>query len=71
LAVAKGSTLPNTAEVTSSSIAFANLESKELNFTLTQETTVSLGFVASITGTGGTGMFSKIESVSLFTVQYL
>jgi hypothetical protein len=71
LSVAAGNDLPNAADVTGSSIAFSNLESKVLNFTLTGPTTVSIGFVCSLTGTSGTGMYSKIASVKLYSIQYL
>ena len=71
LSVAAGNDLPNASDVTGSSIAFSNLESKVLNFTLTAPTTVSIGFVCSLTGTSGTGMYSKIASVKLYSIQYL
>ncbi|WP_162818019.1 DUF4998 domain-containing protein [Niabella yanshanensis] len=71
LSVAVGNDLPNASDVTGSSIAFSNLESKVLNFTLTAPTTVSIGFVCSLTGTSGTGMYSKIASVKLYSIQYL
>lgn len=71
LSVAAGNDLPNASDVTGSSIAFSNLESKVLNFTLTGPTTVSIGFVCSLTGTSGTGMYSKIASVKLYSIQYL
>lgn len=71
LAVAAGATLPNIADVTGSSIAFSNLESKVLNFTLDQPMQVSLGFACNLTGTGSTGMYAKIASVKLYTINYL
>lgn len=71
LSVAAGNDLPNASDVTGSSIAFSNLESKVLNFTLAAPTTVSIGFVCSLTGTSGTGMYSKIASVKLYAIEYL
>ncbi|RZK53188.1 MAG: DUF5013 domain-containing protein [Pedobacter sp.] len=71
LAVADGTTLPNVANITSQSIAFSNLESKMLNFTLDASKQVSLGFAATLTGTGSTGMYAKIPSVKLYKINYL
>ncbi|KRT14089.1 hypothetical protein ASU31_21120 [Pedobacter ginsenosidimutans] len=71
LTVAEGTTIPNVANITSSSIAFSNLESKTLNFELLQSKQVSLGFAASLTGTGSTGQYAKIASVKLYKINYL
>jgi hypothetical protein len=71
IAVAEGTTLPNVANITSSSIAFSNLESKTLNFNIDQTKQVSIGFAANLTGTGSTGMYAKIASVRLYKINYL
>ncbi|WP_169306847.1 DUF4998 domain-containing protein [Pedobacter polaris] len=71
MAVAEGTSLPNVANITSSSIAFSNLESKILNFNLDQAKQVSIGFAATLTGTGSTGMYAKIASVRLYKINYL
>lgn len=71
LTVAEGTTVPNVANITGSSIAFSNLESKVLNFELTQAKQVSLGFAASLTGTSSTGQYAKITSVKLYKINYL
>jgi hypothetical protein len=71
LSVAAGNDLPNTSAVTGNGIAFASLESKVLNFTLTEPTTVSIGFVCTLTGSSSAGMYAKIASVKLYAIQYL
>lgn len=71
LTVAQGSTIPDVTSITSGSIAFSSLESKMLNFTLEEAQQVSIGFAATITGTGSTGKYSKITSVRLSTITYL
>ncbi|WP_182921561.1 DUF4998 domain-containing protein [Pedobacter planticolens] len=71
MSVAEGTTIPNVASITSSSIAFSNLESKTLNFNLDQAKQVSLGFAATLTGTSSTGMYAKIASVKLYKITYL
>lgn len=71
LTVASGTTIPDIANITSSSIAFANLESKKLDFTLDQAKQVSIGFAASLTGTSSTGQYAKIASVKLYAINYL
>lgn len=71
LAVAAGTTLPNVADITSASIAFSSFESRMLNFTLEQDSQVSLGFAATLTGTSSTGMYAKIPSVKLYRINYL
>jgi len=71
LTVAEGTTIPNIANITSSSIAFSNLESKLLNFNLDQAKQVSIGFAANLTGTGSTGMYAKIASVRLYKINFL
>lgn len=71
MSVAEGTTIPNVANITSSSIAFSNLESKTLNFNLDQAKQVSIGFAATLTGTSSTGMYAKIASVKLYRITYL
>ena len=71
MSVAAGNTLPNVTAITSGSIAFSNLESKVLNFTLEEAQQVSLGFAATLTGTSSAGQYSKIASVKLSTITYL
>ncbi|MCD8741032.1 DUF5013 domain-containing protein [Mucilaginibacter roseus] len=67
IAVAEGNTLPNVSDITSSSIAFANISAKELNFTLTEQKTVSLGFGVTI---DASGQYIKIKSVRLYKQSY-
>ncbi|WP_165501734.1 DUF4998 domain-containing protein [Pedobacter frigiditerrae] len=71
LTVAEGTSIPNVANITSSSIAFSNLESKLLNFNLDQAKQVSIGFAANLTGTSSTGMYAKIASVRLYQINFL
>jgi len=68
ISVAAGNTLPNVADITSASIAFANISDGKLDFTLTQQTTVSIGFAVSI---ANTGQYIKVGSVALFKQVYL
>lgn len=68
--VAEGTTLPNVSNVTSEAIAFATLDVKIITFTLTEETTVSIGFAATLTGTSSTGQYSKIGWVKLSSIAY-
>jgi len=68
IAVAAGNKLPNVTDITSASIAFANISDGKLNFTLTQQTTVSIGFAVSI---DNSGQYIKIGSVGLFKQVYL
>ena len=68
---AEGTTLPDVSNVPSQALAFATLDVKIITFTLTEETTVSLGFAATLTGTGSTGQYSKIAWVKLSSIAYL
>lgn len=68
VAVAAGNTLPNVADITSNSIAFANISDKVLNFTLAQERTVSIGFAVTI---DDSGQYIKIGNVRLYKQSYL
>src|SRR5690606_12463288 len=68
---AEGTTLPDVSNVTYQALAFATLDVKIITFTLTEETTVSLGFAATLTGTGSTGQYSKIAWVKLSSIAYL
>jgi hypothetical protein len=68
IAVAAGNSLPNVANITGSSIAFANISDKVLNFTLTQDRTVSIGFAVTV---DASGQYIKISSVRLYKQSYL
>ena len=73
IVVANGTTLPNTTDVPSKSIAYVSLSSAtKLAFTLTETTKVSIGFAATLTGgSGSAGFFTKIKYVNLYTTSYL
>ncbi|GGH19222.1 DUF4998 domain-containing protein [Pedobacter zeae] len=62
IAVAVGNTLPNVTDIPTAAIAYANIADGELNFSLTQQTTVSIGFGVSI---ANTGQYIKVGSVKL------
>ncbi|WP_343523092.1 DUF4998 domain-containing protein [Pedobacter sp.] len=62
IAVAAGNTLPNVTDIPTAAIAYANIADGELNFSLTQQTTVSIGFGVSI---ANTGQYIKVGSVKL------
>ncbi|WP_412465770.1 DUF4998 domain-containing protein [Pedobacter sp. KLB.chiD] len=62
IAVAAGNTLPNVTNIPTAAIAYANISDGELNFSLTQQTTVSIGFGVSI---ANTGQYIKVGSVKL------
>lgn len=68
IAVASGNTLPNVGDISSASIAFANIVDGKLDFTLAQQTTVSIGFAVSI---DNSGQYIKVGSVKLFKQAYL
>lgn len=68
IAVAAGNALPNVADITSASIAFANISDGKLDFTLAQQTTVSIGFAVSI---DNSGQYIKVGSVKLIKQAYL
>jgi hypothetical protein len=68
IAVAAGNTLPNVGDITSASIAFANISDGQLDFTLSQQTTVSIGFAVSI---DNSGQYIKVGSVKLIKQAYL
>ncbi|RYF24949.1 MAG: DUF5013 domain-containing protein [Flavobacteriales bacterium] len=68
IAVARGTTLPNVADITSNSIAFANVADRVLDFTLAAETTVSIGFAVSI---DDSGQYIKVGNVRLYKQSYL
>ncbi len=62
IAVAAGNTLPDVANIPTDAIAYTNISSGELNFSLTQQTIVSIGFAVSI---ANTGQYIKVRSVKL------
>ncbi|NII85210.1 DUF5013 domain-containing protein [Pedobacter riviphilus] len=62
IAVAAGNTLPNVTDIPAAAIAYANIADGELNFSLTQQTTVSIGFGVSI---DNSGQYIKVKSVKL------
>ncbi|WP_168202486.1 DUF4998 domain-containing protein [Pedobacter sp. KBS0701] len=62
IAVAAGNTLPNVTNIPTAAIAYSNISSGELNFSLSQQTTVSIGFAVSI---DNSGQYLKIKSVKL------
>ncbi|MBB6236379.1 hypothetical protein HDC90_000990 [Pedobacter sp. AK013] len=62
IAVAAGNTLPNVTDIPAAAIAYANIADGELNFSLTQQTTVSIGFAVSI---DNSGQYIKVKSVKL------
>lgn len=62
VAVAAGNTLPDVTNIPTAAIAYANISDGELNFSLTQQTTVSIGFGVSI---ANTGQYIKVGSVKL------
>ncbi|RYG20515.1 MAG: DUF5013 domain-containing protein, partial [Chitinophagaceae bacterium] len=67
IAVAEGNVLPNVADITSKSIAFANISERELGFTLTKQTTVSIGFAVTV---DNSGQYIKIGNVRLYKQSY-
>lgn len=78
LVVAEGTTLPNVTDIPSRAIGYTNIIMSEtvkqtkLEFTLTHETQVSIGFAATMTGSNGSnGFYTKIGSVRLYSVEYL
>jgi len=73
IVVANGTSLPNVTDVPSKSIAYVSLSSAtKLAFTLTEPTTVSIGFAATLTGgSGSAGFYTKIKYVNLYTTSYL
>ncbi|MBO9674083.1 MAG: DUF5013 domain-containing protein [Sphingobacteriaceae bacterium] len=62
IAVAAGNTLPNVTDIPAAAIAYANIADGELNFSLTQQTTVSIGFAVSI---DNSGQYIKVKTVKL------
>jgi len=73
IVAAEGTTLPSVATVPTASLAYVSLaEDINLNFTLTETKTISIGFAATLTGgTGSDGLYTKITSVKLFKASYL
>ena len=78
LVVAEGTTLPNVTDIPSRAIGYTTIFMSEtvkqtkLEFTLTHETQVSIGFAATMTGgNGSNGFYTKIGSVRLYSVEYL
>lgn len=67
IAVAEGTTLPDVNKISSQSIAFSDIASAELNFTLTSAKTVSIGFAVTI---DASGQYIKIGSVRLYKEAY-
>lgn len=74
--VAQGNTLPLVANTTTNAIAFSsisglgNAAQHVLPFTLTTSKEVSIGYSATLTGTGSTGMYTKVGSVRLYKIEY-
>lgn len=62
IAVAVGNTLPDVTNIPTTAIAYSNISSGELNFSLSQQTTVSIGFAVSI---DNSGQYIKVKSVKL------
>lgn len=62
IAVAAGNTLPDVSNIPTAAIAYANISDGQLNFSLSQQTTVSIGFAVSI---ANTGQYIKVGSVKL------
>jgi len=74
--VAEGNTLPLVANTTTNALAFSsisglgNAAQHVLTFTLTEPKQVSIGYSATLTGTGSAGMYTKVGSVRLYKIQY-
>lgn len=64
ITAAVGTTLPDGAQVPANSLGYASLKDKQFEFTLTEPTQVSIGFVANM-GTGGE--YWRVKSVKLFS----
>ncbi|WP_442794565.1 DUF4998 domain-containing protein [Pelobium manganitolerans] len=68
IAVAKGNVMPDVGNITSKAIAFSNMDTHKLSFTLTESTEISLGFAVNI---DASGKYIKIKSVNLYAIDYL
>lgn len=68
IAVAEGNTLPDVNKISSQALAFSDIASGELDFTLTTSKTVSLGFAVTI---DDSGQYIKIANVKLYKQAYL
>jgi len=61
IAAALGTTLPDVADIPAQSLGFATLGNKTFKFSLTQETQITFGFVASMSGDG----YWRVTNVNL------
>lgn len=68
IAVAEGRKLPDVTKIPSESIAFSAIDSKVLDFELSKETVVSIGFAVSV---DDSGQYIKINNVRLYSKTYL
>ncbi|MFI5136236.1 MAG: DUF4998 domain-containing protein [Sphingobacteriales bacterium] len=68
IVAAAGTTLPDAALVSTSSLGYASLQNKTFDFKLAQPTQVSIGFVSDMTNAGGWwGEYWRVTSVKLLS----
>lgn len=73
IVAAEGSEIPNIEDLADGAISYLSFVGKNgtqsIKFTLVEPTTVSLGFVGSLTGSSSTGQYWKVQSVALKHLQ--